>query len=68
MAKVTIDEARCIGCGLCLPVCPKNVLILATDHINARGYNPAVPVKMDACTACAFCARMCPDSAIMVEK
>ncbi|MBO4785406.1 MAG: 4Fe-4S binding protein, partial [Lachnospiraceae bacterium] len=40
MAKVTINEALCKGCGLCVEACPKKLLVLATDHINAKGYHP----------------------------
>ena len=36
MAKVTINEALCMGCGLCVEACPKNLLELANDHINAK--------------------------------
>ena len=28
--RVTIDEVICKGCGLCVSVCPKNVLALST--------------------------------------
>jgi 2-oxoglutarate ferredoxin oxidoreductase subunit delta len=38
--------------------------------LNAKGFNPAgvADEKMDACTGCAFCATMCPDCVIEVEK
>ena len=29
--RVTIDEVICKGCGLCVSVCPKNVLALSTN-------------------------------------
>ena len=32
MAKVTIDEAACVGCGLCVNVCP-DVFELTDDGI-----------------------------------
>ena len=37
-------------------------------HINSMGFHPATVVEQDKCTGCAFCARMCPDVAIEVEK
>ena len=68
MAKVTFDEDRCKGCGLCVVACPKNIVQLSQNSINKKGYPPAACVDDAACIACAFCARMCPDSVITVEK
>jgi 2-oxoglutarate ferredoxin oxidoreductase subunit delta len=68
MAKVTFDEEQCKGCGLCTIVCPKNIVIMATDKINLKGYRPAMVSDMDACIGCAACARMCPDVVITVER
>ena len=68
MAKVTFDEALCKGCGLCVSACPKKIVELAGDRLNAKGYHPACVTDSGACIACAFCAVMCPDCVITVEK
>lgn len=68
MAKVTFNEERCKGCGLCTAVCPKNIVVIAKDRINTKGYHPAGVIDMDKCIGCAFCAKMCPDVVIEVEK
>ena len=68
MAKVTISENVCKGCGLCVSVCPKKILALDEEKLNAKGYHPACMTAQDQCIACAMCAMMCPDSAIKVEK
>ena len=68
MAKVTFKKDLCKGCGLCVIACPKNLLVLSTDEINEKGYNPAMITNQNACIACAFCATMCPDTVITVEK
>ena len=36
MVKVTINENLCKGCGLCVRACPKGVLALAKDKLNAK--------------------------------
>ncbi len=65
---VTFEESRCKGCGLCVDVCPKDIVALDMGRINAKGYNPAYVTDMDACIACGFCAMMCPDVVIRVER
>lgn len=67
-AKVTFREDRCKGCGLCETACPKKIIKLAKERINAKGYHPAEITNQEDCIACAFCATICPDLAIKVEK
>ena len=66
--KISIDENRCKGCGICVDFCPNGVLSLETGELNEKGYHPAGTIKQDACTGCGICALMCPDVAIMVER
>lgn len=66
--KVVIKEDLCKGCGLCVSVCPKNVLELDMNTINAKGYSPSSAVRPDECIACGNCAITCPDSVISVYK
>jgi len=68
MAKITIDETLCKGCELCIDVCPKKIVAIAGDRLNARGYHPAYVTDQSKCIGCAFCAIICPDVAITVEK
>ena len=68
MAKLTFNTDNCKGCGLCIDVCPKKILRLAPDKINKKGHHPAEITDQEACIACAFCATMCPDCIIKVEK
>lgn len=68
MAKLTFETDKCKGCGLCVDVCPKNVLVLSSDKINSKGHHPVEAKNQDDCIACAFCATMCPDCIITVER
>lgn len=68
MARVIFDEERCKGCGLCVPVCPKNIVEIKTDILNSKGLHPAGVEKQELCIGCAFCAIMCPDQVIEVER
>ena len=68
MAKLTFRSDLCKGCGLCIAACPKGLLALAKDKINAKGHHPAQITEPEKCIGCASCALMCPDCIIKVER
>ena len=68
MSNVTFRDDRCKGCGLCVEACPKKIVVLSKDKLNAKGFHPAQVTDMEQCIGCAFCATMCPDLVITVEK
>ena len=68
MAKVSFNEDRCKGCGLCVTACPKGIVALEKEKINVKGYHPATVKEMEKCIGCASCALMCPDTVITVER
>ncbi len=65
--KHFIENDRCTGCGLCVTVCPKNVLEIS-DKVNTKGYFPAFQARPDDCIHCALCCTMCPDVAITITE
>ncbi len=69
MSRIVIREERCKGCLLCTTACPKG-LIVQSERFNKMGYKVAeVPEgRMAECTACASCAKLCPDCCITVYK
>ena len=67
MSKVTIFGDRCKSCGLCVSVCPRQVLALGKNTLNAKGFHPAEVENPGHCTGCAMCFTMCPEIAIEVE-
>jgi 2-oxoglutarate ferredoxin oxidoreductase subunit delta len=67
--RIVVDDALCKGCELCTPVCPKDLIHIATDRLTPRGYHPAALVDPNGdCTGCAICATICPDVAITVYR
>ena len=68
MAKLTISEDVCKGCGLCVNVCPKGILRLHATKLNVKGYHPVEITDQSQCIGCASCARMCPDVVFTVER
>jgi 2-oxoglutarate ferredoxin oxidoreductase subunit delta len=63
----SIEKDRCKGCGLCVEVCPKQVLEISGE-VNAKGYFPAFQARPQDCVFCATCCRMCPDVAITIGE
>ena len=53
---------------ICVVKEPKDIVALEKEVINQKGYHPAGVTDMSACIGCAFCATICPDTVIMVEK
>lgn len=68
MAKIIVKEDTCKGCELCVKTCPRGIIALAKEKINAKGYHPAQLIDEEKCIGCCSCAIMCPDVAIIVER
>jgi tetrahydromethanopterin S-methyltransferase subunit A len=62
MASVTVDSARCTGCGTCVKVCPENVFEIK----NIDGKSVSAVVAEKNCFACKACEIRCPEHAIEI--
>lgn len=71
MAKIkgtiVVDKEHCKGCGVCVEACPCNVLALSVE-VNGKGYRMCMMAHPNACTGCASCGIICPDSCITVYR
>ncbi len=63
--RVSIDRERCKGCELCIPVCPRHLLIM-TAGLNHKGFHVSEITRTEECLGCLKCARMCPEAAIEI--
>lgn len=59
-ASIELMNDRCSGCGVCLDVCPHNVL--------SRDGNKVMIADRDACMECGACENNCAFGAISVQK
>lgn len=66
MPEVRVLEQFCKGCGLCVPVCPKDILTLS-DSVDRRGIHVVRVNREVVCTGCRNCVTMCPDAALEVD-
>lgn len=66
MAKITVDKARCKGCGICYTACPKKIFVKSRKR-NDYGTSMPDTKGSDNCVVCRMCERLCPDGAIDVE-
>ena len=67
--RIVVNEELCKGCELCLAVCPKSLIHMATDRFTPKGYRPAELVDPEGeCTGCAICSTICPEAAITVYR
>jgi NAD-dependent dihydropyrimidine dehydrogenase PreA subunit len=59
VATIKLDSDKCVGCGMCLSVCPHGVF----EMLNRK----AKIVCKDSCMECGACAKNCSFSAISVK-
>lgn len=60
VVTLRLKQEKCIGCGMCLMVCPRAVLSLTNGKIEIA--------NRDACMECGACARNCPAEALNVRS
>jgi 2-oxoglutarate ferredoxin oxidoreductase subunit delta len=65
--RIEVKESYCKGCELCVSACPQEVMALAAERINSKGYHPAELIKA-GCTGCGICTIVCPEAAITVYR
>ena len=60
VTTLRLQEEKCVGCGMCLTVCPHEVLVRNNGRVQVQ--------NRDACMECGACSRNCPTGAIMVKS
>jgi len=59
VVTLRLHEDKCTGCGMCLHVCPHEVLAKENGRVRIS--------DRDACMECGACSRNCPAGALEVR-
>ncbi len=60
VVTLQLQEEKCTGCGICIEVCPHNVLALTGNKVRI--------IDKDSCMECGACAKNCAFGAIGVRS
>lgn len=52
---ITIDNQRCNGCGVCVPVCHERAMTVRAGKIT---------IDAELCSTCSQCIALCPERAL----
>ncbi len=61
--RAAVDIQRCIGCGLCVDVCPFNAAALTSVDNEQKAF-----ISAAACRGCGICSAGCPALAIVLHN
>jgi len=60
VTTLSFKENKCLGCGMCLEVCPQGVFTRRNGKVEVS--------FRDYCMECGACAMNCPTEALSVKK
>lgn len=70
-----VHQSLCTGCGLCVDICPRNVIALAPLEkqvialcVNQNKGKEVKDACKVGCIACMLCVKKCPKNAIRMEQ
>jgi ferredoxin len=62
--KASVDKSLCLGCGICVDVCPE-VFEMGDDNLAVA---KVAEVPVEAEDRCREAAEQCPETAIQIEE
>ena len=76
--NIFIDDQRCVLCGGCIDICPRNcIMMLSRDKIETDGmleglvqdnWDAVMAIDEEQCIRCGLCVKRCPVDAIKMKR
>ncbi|WP_296890732.1 tungsten-dependent formylmethanofuran dehydrogenase subunit FwdF [uncultured Methanobrevibacter sp.] len=72
--RISINEDKCVLCGMCSGLCPVDALVLTIDGVPISEidayphYNAFSEIDDDECIYCKKCETACPRDAIVIDR
>ena len=72
--RISINEDKCVLCGMCSGLCPVDALVLTIDGVPISEidayphYNAFSEIDDDECIYCKRCEVVCPRDAIVIDR
>ncbi|MDD2438723.1 MAG: 4Fe-4S dicluster domain-containing protein [Methanosarcinaceae archaeon] len=73
--KKIVQSEKCIGCGVCVSVCPINTKLEKKEdfepekaELAIRVVNGKAVIEEEFCIRCGACARICPVESLSVVE
>jgi nitroreductase/NAD-dependent dihydropyrimidine dehydrogenase PreA subunit len=60
MAKIQVDDEKCISCGDCVAACSSGLFVAKSEKIQV--------VDEESCNLCGHCIALCPADAITIQE
>ncbi len=66
VVKLILSRDQCIGCGICVDMCPKEAIEYSPSVFEGRKSlnRPSIDFKSDDCVLCGECVISCPVKAL----
>ena len=68
-SSIALEPGKCISCGLCVNVCPNQVINLTSEKDeNNKKVLKSYYMNIGRCLLCGLCTEVCPTSAIELSQ
>ena len=68
-SSMALEPGKCIACGLCVNVCPNQVIKLTSEKDeNNKKVLKSYDMNIGRCLLCGLCTEVCPTSALKLSQ